>query len=303
MAVPITTGSIAALLRPGLNAIWGRDYTEHAKEWPELFDTYQSDMAYEEDLLLPGFGLAPVKPEGEAIRYDTTGQGPVTRYTHVAYALGFIVTREAIDDNKYERNAIAGARNLAFSFRQTKEIVAANIYNRGFNSSYVGSDGKELIATDHPGSGGAWSNELATAADLSESSLEDLLTMVMQARNERGFPIALRAEKLIVPPSMVFEAQRILGSTLQSNSAENNINAIRSLGLLPGGVVVNHYLTDPDAFFIRTNAPDGMKHFQRIAPEFKQDEDFDTYNLKYKGYERYAFGWTDPRAVYGAAGA
>jgi hypothetical protein len=299
----ITTGSIPAALRPGLNKIWGQEYTDHPQEWRELVDVETSTSNYEEDMLLPGFGLAPVKPEGAGVSYDTTGQGPIQRYTHVAYGLGFIVTREAIDDNKYVEASMKRALLLARSFRMTKENVVANVYNRAFNSSYVGSDGKELIATDHPSAGGVWSNELATPADLSEASLEDMLTMVNTAKDERGFPVAIRGLKLVVHPSQVFEAERILGSTLRSGSSENDINAVRSLGLLSGGVVANHFLTDPDAWFIKTDAPDGLKFFQRIAPEFAQDNDFDTSNLKFKGYERYSTGWTDPRGLYGSAGA
>jgi hypothetical protein len=299
----INTGSIAKLLWPGLNAVWGKEYTEHPVEWRDIFDVESSTKGREEEVLMPGFGLAPIKLEAGSVAYDTTSQGYTSTYTHVEYGLGFIVTRKAIDDNQYEKKALGSTRDLAFSFRQTKENVGANILNRGFNSSYTGGDAKELLATDHPIQGGTFQNELTTPADISESALEDLSVLIMNAVNDRGMRISLMPEKLIVPPALVFEATRILKSQLQNDSANNAINALRSMGMFPGGVKVNHYLTDTDAYFVKTNAKNGLKHFERVAPEFAQDNDFDTSNLKYKGYERYSFGWTDPRGLYGSAGA
>lgn len=303
MSGVINTGSIAKLLWPGLNAVWGKEYVEHPVECRDLFDMETSEKAYEEEVLVPGFGLAPVKAEGSSVQYDSTSQGYVSRYTHIAYGLGFIVTREAIDDNQYEKKALGSTRDLAFSFRQTKENVAANVYNRAFNSSYTGGDGKELLATDHPIQGGTFSNELATPADLSEASLEDICVQIMNAVNDRGLKISLMPRSLIVPTALTFEATRILKSQLQNDTANNAINALRSMGMFPEGVKINHYLTDADAWFVRTNAPRGMKMFSRTAAEFAQDNDFDTSNLKYKGYERYSVGWTDPRGLYGSAGA
>ncbi len=299
----ISTGNIPKLLWPGLNAVWGRDYVEHPVEYTDLFDIETSDKNYEEDVELTGFGLAPIKPQGQAIAYDTESQSTVTRYTHIAYGLGFIITREEMDDNLYEKKGVTRTQALAFSFRQTKENVAANVYNRAFNSSYTGGDGKELLATDHPSLAGNQSNELATPADLSEASLEDLCIQIMNATNSKGLRIALQPRSLIVPPALAFEATRILKSQLQNDTANNAINAMRSMGLFPEGIKVNHYLTDTDAFFIRTNVPQGMKMFQRVAAEFAQDGDFDTSNLKYKGYERYSVGWTDWRGLYGSPGA
>jgi hypothetical protein len=299
----ITTGNVPKLLWPGLNAVWGRDYEEHPKEFPDLFDTETSDMNYEEEVEMTGFGLASVKNQGAPTPYDTDSQQTVTRYTHIAYALGFVVTREEIDDNLYEKKGVTRTQSLAFSFRQTKENVAANVYNRAFNTSYTGGDGKALLVTDHPSLSGNQSNTLATAADLSEASLEDLCVQIMNATNSRGLKIGLMPESLIVPTAYVFEAARILKSAQQSGTANNDINAIRSMGMFPQGVKVNHYLTDTDAFFIRTNVPQGMKLFQRVKAEFAQDGDFDTGNLKYKGYERYCVGWTDWRALFGSAGA
>lgn len=303
MSGVINTGSIAKLLWPGLNAIWGKEYKEHPVEWRDLFDTESSEKAYEEEVLMPGFGLAPIKEQGGSVQYDSTSQGYTSRYTHVAYGLGFIVTREAIDDNQYEKRATGSTKDLAFSFRQTKENVAANVYNRAFNSSYTGGDGKELLATDHPIQGGTFSNELATPADLSEASLEDISVQIMNAVNDRGLKISLMPRCLIVPTALTFEATRILKSQLQNDTANNAINALRAMGMFPEGVKINHYLTDTDAWFVRTNATRGMKLFERTAAEFAQDNDFDTSNLKYKGYERYSMGWTDPRGLYGSAGA
>lgn len=302
MAV-INTGNVPKLLWPGLNAIWGRDYEEHAKEFTDLFDVETSDMNYEEEVEMTGFGLASVKQQGAATPYDTESQQSVTRYTHVAYGLGFIVTREEIDDNLYEKKGVTRTQMLAFSFRQTKENVAANVYNRAFNTSYTGGDGKALLVTDHPSMAGNWSNTLAVAADLSEASLEDMCVQIMNATNSRGLKIGLMPRSLVIPTALAFEAQRILKSTGQSGTANNDINALRAMGVFPDGIKVNHYLTDPDAFFARTNAPQGMKLFQRVAAEFAQDGDFDTGNLKYKGYERYSVGWTDPRALFGSPGA
>jgi hypothetical protein len=244
-----------------------------------------------------------MKPQGSATVYDTMAQGITSRYTHVAYSLGFVVTREAIQDNLYEKAAIRGTKKLARSFKQTKENVAANIYNRATNGSYTYGDGVALLSTAHPTLSGNQSNMLATAADMSEAALEDLVVQTMNAVDERGLRIQLMPKSLIVPTALVFEAERILKSVGQNDTANNAINALRSRGVFPEGAKVNHYLTDADAWFIRTDAPDGLKHFEREAAEFDQDNDFDTANLKFKGYERYSFGVTDFRGLYGSQGA
>jgi hypothetical protein len=299
----INTGNVPKLLWPGLNAVWGRDYTEHSKEWPDLFDADSSDMNYEEEVEMTGFGLASVKAQGSPTVYDDESQQTVTRYTHVAYSLGFAITQEEIDDDLYEKKGVTRTQALAFSFRQTKENVAANVYNRAFNTSYTGGDGKALLVTDHPTLTGNQSNTLATAADLSEASLEDMSIQIMNATNSRGLKIGLIAKSLIIPTASAFEAARILKSVQQSGTANNDINALKAMGMFPEGIKVNHYLTDSDAFFIRTNAPQQMKLFQRKSAAFSQDGDFDTGNLKYKGYERYSVGWSDFRALYGSPGA
>lgn len=302
MSGVITTGSIAKLLWPGLDAIWGKGYRDLPMLYKDFFETSTSTKNYEEDVLVGGFGLAPVKPEGSAILYDSTQQGYTSRYTNVAYGLGFIITREAIDDNQYEQKAVANTKTLARSFRTTKETVAANIYNRAFDTNYTGGDGKALIVTDHPTQSGSQSNALTVAADLSEASLEDLSVQIMNATDDRGLRIQLMGKSLGIAPANVFEATRILKSQLQNDTANNAVNAMRSMGLFPEGIKVNNYFSDADAYFILTDAPDSMKHFERISPEFAQDNDFDTSNLKYKGYERYSVGWTDWRGLYGSPG-
>lgn len=299
----ITTGQIAKALWPGLNSLWGTKYNEHPAEWKDLVDVSSSDMAYEEDQEMTGFGLAPIKPQGQPTQYDSAQQGITFRYTHIAYSLGFIITREAVKDNLYERIGMQRTGSLAFSMRQTKENVVANLYNHAFSGSYLGADGVALLSASHPVLTGTQSNLLAVAADLSEASLEDLCTQIGQATNSRGLKISVQPRSLIVPVSLQFEAARILRSTLQSDTANNAINALRSLGMFPEGVKVNHYLTDPDAYFIRTNVDDGLKLFQREEIEFAQDSDFDTSNLKYKAYERYSVGWSDWRSLYGTPGA
>lgn len=299
----ISTGSRPKALWPGVNAWFGMGYGEHALQYADIFKTYQSEMNFEEDVNVYGTSLAVVKPEGENISYDEMGQGFLKRYTHVTVALGFILSREAMEDNRYMKLAEQQARALGFSMRQTKENMAANVLNRAFDSNYVGADGVELCSTAHLRSkGGTYANTLSTAADLSEASLEQCVIDIMGHTNDAGLRISVMPEKLIVPKELCFEAERILKSTLQNNTAENAVNALRSKGIFPGGYAVNHYLTDADAFFMTTNCPDGMKHFQRRALALENDSDFDSENMKYKASERYVFGWTDPRGLFGSPG-
>lgn len=303
MAGVITTGNHPKALWPGMRAFWGRQYSEHPQEWPDIFAVESSEKAYEEDAEVTGFGLAPIKTQGGAVSYDSETQGQTKRYTHVTYALGYIVTRDEMDDNLYEVVSKRRIKALAFSIRQTEEIVGANILNRAFNSSYTGGDSKELCATDHPTVDGTQSNELATAADLSEASLEDLIIQIMEAKNSRGLRISLMPKKLIVPPALAFDAERIINSSLQSGTANNDLNAVKSMGLIKGGAAVNHYLTDSDAWFLQTNAPNGLTRFNRRATEFRQDNDFDTENAKAKSSVRFSVGWTDWRGMFGTPGA
>lgn len=301
----ITTGNHPKALWPGIKVWWGRKYNEHSVEYTGLFDVdSSSEKNYEELVEATGFGLAPVKDQGASVQYDSEQQGTVTKSIHVAYALGYIVTREERDDNLYTIISKQRSGALAFSMRQTKEIVGANVYNRAFSDSYTFGDGKELLATDHPTLDGTQSNELAVAADLSEAALEDLTIQIMNAKNSRGLRINLMPRKLIVPPSLYYEAHRILDSNMRVDTANNDTNVIRDQSIFPEGIMVNHYLTDADAFFIRTNVPAaGLTCFDRVPIEFGQDNEFDTDNAKAKCYERYSFNVGDFRALYGSQGA
>lgn len=299
----IATGNHPKELWPGVKAFFGANYDEHAMEYPQIFESSSSDKSYEERVHHVGLGLAPVKDQGASISFEDTQQGYVSRISNITYAIGAVVTREAIEDGQYESIATRLARYMAFSVRQTLENVGANILNRAFNSSYTGGDGKELCATDHPTSDGTQSNELAVAADLSESSLEDLMVQIMNATDTKGLAISLIGEKLIVPPALTFEATRILESVGQNDTANNAVNALRAMGMLPGGVVVNHYLSDTDAWFVKTNAPEGLLCQDRRGVEFAKDNDFDTENAKMKASVRKGFGWGDWRGIYGSPGA
>jgi len=303
MAGVIMTSNHPKALWPGVNAWWGKSYQDHQTEYTDLFDTHTSSQAYEEDVQIVGFGLAPVKQQGAPVQYDSEIQGFLTRYTHVAYALGYIVTHEELQDNLYEAVSKTRAASLARGFRQTKERVAANIYNRAFNSSYVGGDGIALCSTAHVNtSGGTWSNKLAVDADLSEAALEDITIQIMQAQDDRGLLINLMPKSLHIAPANWYNANRILKSVYQTGTANNDINVIKATNALPMGIKLNHYFTAPQAWFIRTNVQNGMKYFEREAISFSQDNDFDTKNAKAAAYERYSFGWTDPRAIYGSNG-
>lgn len=301
MAGVITTGNHPKALWPGMHKFWGREYSEFPQEWSDFLDAEDSEKNYEEDTEVTGFGLAPVKQQAGAVHYDSESQGSIKRYTHVTYGMGYIVTREELEDNLYEVVSKRRIKALAFSVRQTEETVGANILNRAFNTSYTGGDGKAMIVSDHPTLSGNQSNVLTVAADFSEASLEDLIIQMMQAKNSRGLAIKIMPQKLIVPPAVYFDAERVLKSTLQTGTNNNDPNVVK--GLLPGGCAVNHYLTDADAWFIKTNAPNGMIRFNRRATEFKQDNDFDTENAKAKTTLRFSVGWTDWRGVFGSPGA
>ena len=302
MAGVISTGAHPKALWPGVHAWWGRMYAEHPEEFPALFDEETSDQAYEEDVEVTGFGLAPVKIQGETLYYDSESQGAVTRYTHVAYAIGYIVTYEELRDNLYASVSKTRAKALAFSMRQTKENVAANVYNRAFNGTYTYGDGTSLINASHPTLAGNQSNLLTTAADLSEASIEDLVIQVMQCQNNRGLRISALPRSLHVPVQSWFEANRIYKSVLQNDTAQNAINVLRATNVFPEGIKVNHYFTSATAWFIRTNVPNGMRYFNRESASFDQDNDFDTKNAKAACYERYSFGMTDFRGVFGTPG-
>jgi hypothetical protein len=300
----ITSSDFAKLLWPGLNSIYGKAYNEHKEEYTDLFDMYTSKKAFEEDLGITSFGLAQNKSEGSPISFDDESQAFLTRYVHVVYGLGFIITREMVEDDQYAVVGQRRSKSLAFSMRQTKEVVGANVYNRAFNASYTGGDGVQMISTAHVNhSGGVWSNRLAVDADLSEASLEQATIDIMKMTNDRGLKINIMPKSLIVPVDLTYEAERILKTSYRVGTNDNDINAMNRMGVFPEGVKANHYLTDPNAWFIRTNVPDGMKCFKRRAMEFTIDNDFDTENAKFKATERYSFGWTDPRAIFGTSGA
>lgn len=303
MAGVISTGNHPKALWPGVKAWFGRTYNEWDVKYTDLFDMDTSTQNYEELVEATGFGLAPVKAQGASTAYDSETQGTINRFVHVAYSLGYIVTKEENDDDLYEMVSKRRAPAVAFSMRQTKEVVAANVYNRAFSSSYTYGDGVPLISASHPNVTGNQSNLLTVAADFSESALEDMTIQMMNATNSRGLNIPILAKCLIGPTALVYEFERVLSSVLTPGSANNAINAIRSKGVVPK-TSINPFLTDPDAWFLRTNVPNGMTGYDRVkGGELMQDVDFDTDNLKAKDYQRYSFGVGDFRGIYGTPGA
>lgn len=299
----INSSSFAKALWPGVNAWYGKSYNEYEVEFTKLFDKYTSNKAYEEDVGLSSFGLAIAKAEGAPIQYDSERQGFTTRYSHAVFALGFMITREIMEDDQYDVVGQNKAQGLAYSIRQTKEVLGTNVYNRAFSTSYVGGDGVALLSASHPNiAGGTFSNLIATASDLSEAALEQAVIDIAAYTNDRGLKIAVKAKSLVIPYTLQFEAARILKSTGRVGTDNNDINALNSAGMFKD-VIVNHYLTDPDAWFIRTDVPNGMKYFERRADAFDMDNDFDTENAKFKASFRASWGWTDPKALYGSAGA
>jgi len=302
--MPISRAQLAKELEPGLNALFGMEYGRYENEHSEIFDTESSDRAFEEEVMLTGFGSAPVKNEGGAVNFDNAQESFTSRYTHETIALAFAITEEAVEDNLYDRLASRYTRALARSMAHTKQVKAANVLNNAFNASFTGGDGVELCSTAHPlFGGGTFSNEPATAADLNETSLEDALISISGFVDERGLKIALRGTKLIIPPALQFVAERLMASNLRVGTADNDINALRSSGMLPQGYTINHFLTDTDAFFIKTDAPNGFKHFERAPVRTQMEGDFDTGNMRFKARERYSFGFSDPRCVFGSPGA
>ena len=300
----ISRAQLAKELEPGLNALFGMEYGRYENEHSEIFETESSDRAFEEEVMLTGFGAAPTKNEGGAVNFDDAQESFTSRYTHETIALAFAITEEAIEDNLYDRLASRYTKALARSMAHTKQVKAASVLNNAFNSSFTGGDGKELCATDHPlDGGGTFSNEPSTAADLNETSLEDAMISISGFVDERGLKIALRGMKLIIPPALQFIAERLMASTMRVGTADNDINALRSTGMLPNGYTINHFLTDTDAFFILTDAPRGFMHFERTPLATQMEADFDTGNMRFKARERYSFGFSDPRCVFGSKGA
>ncbi len=299
--MPLNTGSISKLLWPGLNKIWGETYPQYKEEWPEIFTKHTSSRNWEEDLGMAGFTLLSIKGEGAPITYDTMKQGFISRYVHVVYASGFQITREAVEDNLYSIEADKKARALGKAEKQTRDTIGANILNRAFTAGYTGGDGSILCVSTHPNvSGGTWSNVLSTAAPLSEASIEDMSIAIWALTDDRGLKAALKPRKLIIPAALSFEADRLFHTSGRVGTANNDKNTMENY--FPDGYSVNHYLTSTTAYFVKTDASDGFKYFERRAAEFKADNDFDTENAKFKVSSRYSFGWTDPRCVYGTPG-
>jgi hypothetical protein len=299
----ISRGQLVKELEPGLNALFGLEYNNYANEHAEIFDTENSDRAFEEEVMLSGFANAPIKAEGTSISFDSAQETFTARYTHETLALAFAITEEAIEDNLYDRLASRYTKALARSMANTKQVKAANVLNNAFSSSSAGGDGKELCATDHPIVAGTDRNELSTAADLNETSLEQSLIDIAAMTDERGLKIAARGVKMIIPSALQFTAERLMKSSGRTGTADNDINAVVSKGMVPQGYAVNHYLTDTDAFFIKTDVPNGLKHFVRAPMKTAMEGDFTTGNVRYKARERYSFGFSDWRGIFGSPGA
>ena len=300
----ISRSQLTKELEPGLNALFGLEYGRYDQEHAEIFDTESSDRAFEEEVMLSGFGNAESKAEGAGVNYDTAQESWTARYNHDTIALAFAITEEAVEDNLYDRLSARYTKALARSMAHAKQIKGANVLNNGFDSSYTGGDGSQLLTTDHSTiAGGDLRNELSTAADLNETSLEQSLIDIAAFVDERGLKVAVQGRKMIIPKELQFTAERLLVSPLRVGTADNDINALKSMGMLPEGYVVNHYLTDTDAWFIITDAPNGLKHFVRAPVRTAMEGDFDTGNMRFKARERYSFGWSDPRGIFGSPGA
>ena len=296
----ISRAQLVKELEPGLNALFGLEYKQYANEHAEIFDTETSDRAFEEEVMLSGFANAAVKPEGQGVTFDDAQETFTARYTNETIALAFAITEEAIEDNLYDRLASRYTKALARSMANTKQVKAAAVLNNGFNASFAGGDGKALFATDHPTLAGSFSNELSTPAELNETSLEQSLIDIAAFTDERGLKIAAQGVKLIIPSALQFTAERLMKSAGRVGTADNDINAIASMGMIPQGYTVNHYLTNTKKFFIKTDVPNGLKHFVRSPIKTTMEGDFDTGNVRYKARERYVFGFSDPRGVFGS---
>ena len=299
----ISRGQLVKELEPGLNALFGLEYKRYENQHAEIFATETSDRAFEEEVMLSGFANAQVKPEGSGVTFDNAQETFTARYTHETIALAFSITEEAIEDNLYDRLASRYTKALARSMANTKQVKAANVLNNAFSSSFTGGDGKALCADDHPTIAGTVKNELSTSADLNETSLEQSLIDIAALTDERGLKIAARGVKMIIPSELQFTAERLMKSQGRTATADNDINAVVSMGMVPQGYRVNNYLTDTDAFFIITDVPNGLKMFVRSPIKTAMEGDFDTGNVRYKARERYSFGFSDFRGIFGSPGA
>ena len=301
----ITRSQLVKELEPGLNALFGLEYKRYENEHEQIFSIETSDRAFEEEVMLTGFGSAPVKTEGAGMAYDTAQESFTARYTHETIAMAFALTEEAIEDNLYDRLSVRYTKALARSMSNTKQVKAASVLNNGFTGgSFAGGDGVALMSTAHPTAMGPnFANTPTVPADLNETSLEQGIIDIAAFTDERGLKVALTARKLVVPKELQFTAERLMKTSLRVATADNDINAIVSMGLIPEGYVVNHYLTDTDAFFLLTDAPNGLKMFNRSPVKTAFEGDFETGNVRYKARERYSFGFSDPRGIYGSPGA
>lgn len=300
----ISRAQLLKELLPGLNALFGLEYKRYGEEHKEIFETESSERSFEEETKLSGFSAAPVKNEGSAIAYDNAQEAFTSRYNHETIALGFSLTEEAVEDNLYASLSSRYTKALARAMAYTKQTKAAAILNNGFDTAYTGGDGKPLFSATHPlVSGGVNANIPSTAADLNETSLEAAVIQIAAWTDERGLLIAAKPKKLVLPPALMFVATRLLETEQRVGTADNDVNALKNNGSIPGGYTVNHFLTDTDAWFLTTDVPNGLKHFNRAALSNSMDGDFDTGNVRYKSRERYSFGWSDPLGMYGSAGA
>tara|TARA_R100001224_G_scaffold106441_2_gene80942 strand:+ start:386 stop:1294 length:909 start_codon:yes stop_codon:yes gene_type:complete len=300
----ISRAQLLKELLPGLNALFGMEYDKYGEEHAEIFETETSERSFEEEVKLSGFSAAPVKNEGSAISYDNAQEAWSARYNHETVALGFSITEEAVEDNLYDSLSSRYTKALARAMAYTKQVKAAAVLNNGFDSNFAGGDGVELFSTAHPlVSGGVNKNEPDTASDLNETSLESAIIRIGGWTDERGLLIASRPVKLIVPSALQFVATRLLETELRTATADNDTNAMRTMGSISQGFTINHYLTDTDAWFLKTDIPNGLKHFVRTPMQTSMDGDFDTGNARYKARERYSFGFSDPLAMFGSPGA
>jgi len=300
----INRAQLAKELEPGLNALFGMEYDRYDNQHTEIYETESSDRAFEEEVMIVGFGNASIKGEGNAVEYDNATEGFTARYAHETVALAFSLTEEAVEDNLYDRLGSRYTKALARSMANTKQIKAASVLNNAFSSSFTGGDGVALVSNSHPlGGGGTASNRPTAYADLNETSLEDALINISTLVDDRNLTIALQGRKLIVPPALQFVADRLLQSPGRVGTSDNDINAMKNMGMVPEGYVVNNYLTDTDAWFLKTDCPDGFKHFERSPMQTSLEGDFDTGNMRYKARERYSFGYSNWRAVFASQGA
>jgi hypothetical protein len=300
----ISRAQLLKELLPGLNALFGLEYARYGEEHKEIYETEKSERSFEEETKLSGFSAAPVKNEGQSIAYDNAQEAFTARYTHETIALGFSITEEAIEDNLYDSLSARYTKGLARAMAYTKQVKAAAVINNGFNSAYPGGDGVSLFNTAHPlVSGGTNSNTPSTAADLNETSLENAVIQIAAWTDERGLLIAAKPRKLIIPPSLMFVATRLLETSLRVGTTDNDINALKNNGAIPEGYTVNHFLTDTNGWYLTTDVPNGLKMFERTPLTNSMDGDFDTGNVRYKARERYSFGFSDPLGVYGSPGS